>query len=128
LNTIKEFLDSEGLKIELFKWVADSYRTSWHRMSGVSMDFGQDVLRIGPESTAQRLIEPSMKKLDLMDYNAAAIYSLMADWHESPLRNKGLVFLVPMMDDMPDVLIRIGPASMKDPIVIASRRLMETKT
>lgn len=114
LKSIKEFLDSEGLKIESFKFIAESYKSSVYRMSGVSMRFGELMLRIGPEEGAKSIQEPSMQALDLAGINPAAVYSLCIDWMKSKLRTKGLVFLVD------DVLIRIGP--MKDPLIIAPKR------
>lgn len=114
---MKEFLDKEGLKIEIFKLIAKAYTTSWHRMSGVAMRFGSFWLRIGPDRHAILLHEPTTRKLELMDHNPYAIYALVKDWMKSPLKSKGLVFLVD------DVLIRIGP--MKNPIVIAPELILE---
>lgn len=119
LLEIKRFLDSEGLKIESFKLIAKAYQNSWHRMTGVVFHYGDTTLRIGPSEVngkpAPEFNEPGTRKLDLMDHNPFAIISLILDWRDSPLRYKGLVFLVD------DVLIRIGP--LKDPIVIRPERV-----
>lgn len=116
LKSIKEFMDSEGLKIEMFKFVAESYKSSTFRMTGVVMRFGEQMLRIGPEAGAKSLQEPSMRQLDMLGLNPSAVYALMHDFVNSKLAKKGLVFLVD------DVLIRLGP--MKNPIVIAPERKM----
>lgn len=120
LKDVKEFLDKEGLKIEMFKLIANAYKTSWHKNRGVSLEFGNTTLRIGPEEKAEKLSAPSMHKLNLMDHNGAAIYALVLDWRNSPLRTKGLVFLVD------DILIRIGP--MKDPLVIRPEKIPSGST
>lgn len=104
----------------MFKFIAEAYKGSWQRMSGVSMQFGELFIRIGPEEGAQVLVEPSMRKLMLMDHNAAAIYALAIDFTQSKLFKKGLVYLCD------DVLIRIGPQKMKDPIIIAPTRVKNT--
>jgi hypothetical protein len=117
LKEIKEFLDSEGLKIETFKFIAMAYKTSWHKLSGVAMRFGDLWLRIGPDRGAVILHEPTTQKLNLMDHNPFAIYGLVHDWLKSPLKTKGLVFLVD------DVLIRIGPQ--KNPMIIVPRSVLK---
>lgn len=107
---MKELLDQLGLKIEMFKLIANSYKTSWFRMSGVLMRFGDIEFRVGPMEGAKELIAPSSHKLNLMDLNGAAVYAVLHDFMNSKLRTKGLSFLVD------DILIRVGPQ--KDPLII----------
>lgn len=99
----------------MLKLIAISYRTSWFRMSGVLMHFGDIEFRIGPTEGAQVLVEPSSKKLELMDLNGLAVYATLRDFMNSKLRTKGLSFLAD------DVLIRIGPQ--RDPLVIHPERV-----
>lgn len=101
--------------MEMLKLIAMSYRTSWFRMSGVLMTFGDIELRIGPTEGAKRLESPSTKKLELMDLNGKAIYATVMDFRNSKIRKKGLSFLAD------DVLIRIGPQ--RDPLVIHPERV-----
>ena len=114
LKEVKEFLDQLGMKIEMLKFVAISYRTSLFAMSGVLLKFGALEFGIGPSDGAKVLIEPSTTKLNLCDLNGAAIYACLLDFRNSKLKDKGLSFLAD------DVLIRIGPQ--RDPLVIHPKR------
>lgn len=99
----------------MLKLVAISYRTSWFRMSGVLMTFGDLEFRIGPTEGAQALINPSTKKLELMDLNGKAVYACLFDFMHSKIKDKGLSFLAD------DILIQIGPQ--KDPLIVHSQVL-----
>ncbi len=112
-NAPKEAIESKFMQLmdmgfphpEMFKFIAMSYKTCIHRMTGVHISMGGVVhLHIGPQNEKTALMmDPSMEALDIVGLNPHATMQLIKDYCDSKIRKDGMKMFVG------DILFRMGP-------------------